>query len=427
MTTFEGFEHVPSLKVWSGIEGALAHEPKGRKRRAAVWFWAAAAAVILLLVSVVVLNQNEDALNGSMANSEVQSNPPTFQQPPARPGYPGGHRLSGSGNHGSTTTLVAHEDGDRKDGNQNMVDSQIANANGTRNAALNGSDAGSDWRHSGDLAARMKTEGKLAVGKLEMRLIPTLPVHNVWKPEPLTVASRRPFEPMTIRPQPTGRNGASFKMATAFNSTNSSTTKTFGSRSNSGVFMTSADAPESNLYGFIPEFNAPEFKTPIVYALAVSLPLNKRWSMESGLTYTQIASTSTGTHQATGAPQTLSTEIRYLGLPLVTRTHLLGKRQFSLASVQGLQIEKPLSATYEQSRLVANRGDVTRELNEGQTGMQGALIAGLDAEYKISKRIGLHLRPQASVYVVQHQNPYNLFVQRRVWPSIQTGIRFHLD
>ena len=79
---------------------------------------------------------------------------------------------------------------------------------------------------------------------------------------------------------------------------------------------------------------APAF--PVSFGLSGELALGRRWSLLSGLEYTQRA----GYRMNGGIPQALT--LHYLGVPLETRFHFLPEQRFRLYLGAGLKAEKCL-------------------------------------------------------------------------------------
>ena len=79
---------------------------------------------------------------------------------------------------------------------------------------------------------------------------------------------------------------------------------------------------------------APAF--PVSFGLSGELALGRRWSLLSGLEYTQRA----GYRMSGGIPQALT--LHYLGVPLETRFHFLPEQRFRLYLGAGLKAEKCL-------------------------------------------------------------------------------------
>ena len=79
---------------------------------------------------------------------------------------------------------------------------------------------------------------------------------------------------------------------------------------------------------------APAF--PVSFGLSGELAFGRRWSLLSGLEYTQRA----GYRMNGGIPQALT--LHYLGVPLETRFHFLPEQRFRLYLGAGLKAEKCL-------------------------------------------------------------------------------------
>ena len=414
--TFSGFETVPGLKVWDNIEADLRANPPRRRRRVAGWYWAAAAGVALLIGSIWVISNQSNQQPGSFAEESVQpGQTPGFQAPapPIRPAHPGAHYRPGAeaslyGDDNTQSDVIAAQESTTAGGRQ-------------RNTSNGNVSNGALAEQNTNRAARTSTLGQLPVA-------PVLDAEQLIYPQPLTVAVARPFQRREIESPIKSRNQAALRMATAFQPAGAAT-EIYNTTSRSTFDAALESTANNNGEGqSVAGYGSPTFQTPIVYDLTADLPLNHRWSIETGLSYTQMRSSSNGLAPGPNGTQSLETTLNYIGIPVLSRVRLAGRRKLRLSSAQGVHLEKPISGRFIQSINQNGKGENTiKDDRSGLPGWQGSIVAGLDFEYKFSKRIGFHVRPQASLYVKHHDNVYNARTQQRVWPSLQTGLRIHFD
>lgn len=148
-----------------------------------------------------------------------------------------------------------------------------------------------------------------------------------------------------------------------------------------------------------------DHKQPISFGVSVRKNLAKGFSLESGLTYTYLASDV----RYEGSSETLSQKLHYLGIPVRVNWNFVDMKNFTLYASAGGAIEK---CVY---------GKIGTE-NETVKPVQLSVMGAVGAQYNISRRVGLYVEPGvsyffddgSSVQTIRKENPCNFTLQAGV-------------
>ena len=147
-------------------------------------------------------------------------------------------------------------------------------------------------------------------------------------------------------------------------------------------------------------------KLPVSAGISIRKELPKGFSIETGLTYTYLASDITFENNA----RTLSQKLHYLGIPLRANWNFLDRKDFTLYVSAGGTIEKCVYGKI---------GDEKKTV----TPLQYSVSAAVGAQYNISRRVGIYAEPGiayffddgAEIETIRKENPCNF--------TLQAGIR----
>lgn len=148
-----------------------------------------------------------------------------------------------------------------------------------------------------------------------------------------------------------------------------------------------------------------DHKQPISFGVSVRKNLAKGFSLESGLTYTYLASDV----RYEGSSETLSQKLHYLGIPVRVNWNFVDMKNFTLYASVGGAIEK---CVY---------GKIGTE-NETVKPVQLSVMGAVGAQYNVSRRVGLYVEPGvsyffddgSSVQTIRKENPCNFTLQAGV-------------
>lgn len=152
--------------------------------------------------------------------------------------------------------------------------------------------------------------------------------------------------------------------------------------------------------------------------------LNKRWSLESGLSYTVLLS-SRETPLFNQEQKKQHVKLQYLGIPLLVNFNIVSGKKFTWYTSLGAMAEKGLNSKITTIHL--SNGETIDELVETNSlqGLDVAALFGMGLDYRINKLLSYYLQPGLSAYFVTDGSPYNPRASRMLWPNVQTGLRIH--
>lgn len=147
-------------------------------------------------------------------------------------------------------------------------------------------------------------------------------------------------------------------------------------------------------------------KQPLSFGLSLRKGLTKGLSLETGLTYTYLAS------DVVLGNNTVETEqkLHYLGIPLRANWNFLDNNLFTIYISAGGMIEKCIYGKLG---------------NENQTvkPLQLSVMGAVGAQYNASKRIGIYLEPGISYYFDDGSSVQTIRKERPCTFTLQAGIR----
>jgi len=166
-------------------------------------------------------------------------------------------------------------------------------------------------------------------------------------------------------------------------------------------------------------------RAPLVFGFAVSRNISKRWSLESGLIYSRL-STVIRTTEMNAMYHEYESVLHYLGVPLGVRVDFLKYKSLGMYAMQSVVFEKGLANssiadTYTKSCLSA-----TDRSSSSVRGIQISSVTAVGLEVDVMKRLGVYGQAGAQMFFLNGSQPYNIRSAHKVWPSFQTGLRFHL-
>ena len=143
-------------------------------------------------------------------------------------------------------------------------------------------------------------------------------------------------------------------------------------------------------------------KLPISAGISVRKQLPKGFSIETGLTYTYLASDITFGN----SPQIVNQKLHYLGIPLRANWNFLNRRDFTLYVSAGGAIEKCIYGE------VGNQAETVKPL-------QYSVSAAVGAQYNLSRRVGIYAEPGIAYFfddgsrieTIRKENPCNFTLQ----------------
>lgn len=145
-----------------------------------------------------------------------------------------------------------------------------------------------------------------------------------------------------------------------------------------------------------------DYKQPLTFGLSVRKGLAKGFSVETGLTYTYLASDVKFARNA----EKVSQKLHYLGIPLRANWNFVDKKAFTMYVSAGGAMEKCIYGK------IGSKDETVKPL-------QFSVMGAVGAQYNISNRIGIYVEPGVSYFfddgsdiqTIRKENPCNFTLQ----------------
>lgn len=169
------------------------------------------------------------------------------------------------------------------------------------------------------------------------------------------------------------------------------------------------------------ENNAPKSVTydhdfPIKIGVGIRYPINKRWSLTTGLTYSYLHSTYEASEK--GDHWNGKQNLHYIGLPLGVSYNVLSANRFNLYITAGGEMQKLVS------------GKSIDEIEGSETvkekRLQWSLNAAVGAQYNFTDNIGLYIEPGVVHYIDNGSHIENYYKYKPTNFNLNLGLRLDL-
>lgn len=169
------------------------------------------------------------------------------------------------------------------------------------------------------------------------------------------------------------------------------------------------------------DFNKKDYMPPVTVGVSARLPLDERFSLESGLLYTYLTTKLSG--NAT-AEYTAELNLHYLGVPLNLITSLFKENRWEIYVSTGGVMEKGLRSDFRQYQDYGSTLFST-VANTSIDGLQWSVNASLGVAYHLNQNISLYLDPKLSYYF-ENDQPFSIRSDMPLLVALNTGLRMSL-
>ncbi len=161
-----------------------------------------------------------------------------------------------------------------------------------------------------------------------------------------------------------------------------------------------------------------KYAMPLSFGVQAQYPVNANLSIGAGLSYSLLVSH----YQQFSYNRRLDIQqsLHYLGIPVNAYYSLIQNNKFKVYVSGGFMLEKGLIASYRTTDNGAKRFE-----SVAISGVQFSLAAGLGAEFKMNKEVGIYFDP-ALAYYFNCDQPDNIRTAQPLQYKFELGMRFHL-
>ena len=167
---------------------------------------------------------------------------------------------------------------------------------------------------------------------------------------------------------------------------------------------------------FIDLGSAPTFGVPFTIGLGVRFYVAPRLSIGTGLDYSLLTRTFTGSYQGTSG--TVNHTVQYLGVPVRLYYDILTSERIKFYAYGGGEGEFCLGNSYR----LFGAPDIVRDYKVN--GLLFSVGAGLGVEFRLGRTVGLYLDPGVNYYFPGNQ-PRSIRTDKPLLLNFDAGLRFN--
>lgn len=162
---------------------------------------------------------------------------------------------------------------------------------------------------------------------------------------------------------------------------------------------------------------------PVRLGVSFRYYLNERWSIQSGLTYSYLASDLS--YNSPDKSYQTKQKLHYIGIPLQIGTRIWESRQFKGYISAGAQVEKLISGKANTHYLLDKQTSGTLIENVSDKKLLFSALASIGAEYMLGKDLSLYAEPGIHYYFKNGNGLKTHYNEQPLNFNISIGFRFH--
>ncbi len=164
-----------------------------------------------------------------------------------------------------------------------------------------------------------------------------------------------------------------------------------------------------------------QHRMPLNVGLSLSIPLNDRLALTTGLNYSYLYSSSD--QSLSSGTVHVTRELHYVGLPVGLAYTFYRTGAFGLYIQGGGMMEKGVA--WRETQRFADTGDSGRESTVRDIrGIQFSVNAAAGISYDFSRHVGLYVEPGVTYYFAQKDQPASYRTVHPTSFSLKVGVRF---
>ena len=164
---------------------------------------------------------------------------------------------------------------------------------------------------------------------------------------------------------------------------------------------------------------------PVKFGLSLRYVLNERWNLQSGLTYSYLASDLEETRMED--KYDIKQKLHYLGIPLQVGYRIWEGKQFRSYIAFGGQVEKLVSgkATIRHSKKNLLQDTSTQNVSDKK--LLFSALASIGAEYMLGNDFSLYVEPGIHYYFKNGNRLQTHYNEQPLNINLTVGFRFHWE
>lgn len=183
--------------------------------------------------------------------------------------------------------------------------------------------------------------------------------------------------------------------------------------------VANGQGPQQLKQGIVP-LSSPRHSLPLSFGVQVRIPLNDRFSIGTGVTYSLLQSRYEALYN-NALQVEVDQRLHFIGVPLEFYATLLESRHLDFYAHAGGMLEKGITARYSLMDLERR----TTYKQESVDGVQWSVNLGMGLEYRFVSFAGIYVDPSL-VYYFRDGQPLSMRSEQPLQLKMEVGMRFRL-
>ena len=163
---------------------------------------------------------------------------------------------------------------------------------------------------------------------------------------------------------------------------------------------------------------------PIKLGVSIRYNINNRWSLQTGLNYSRLASDFS--YEKRGTEYAVEQKLQYVGIPVNASYSFIKTKRFNVYATAGAEIEKLVKGEANLSAEATSQITPTHTtIKEGRPVFSTALSIG--GEFRISKDVSAYIEPGISHHFNNGSNVENIYKDKPTNFNLNMGVRINLN
>lgn len=161
---------------------------------------------------------------------------------------------------------------------------------------------------------------------------------------------------------------------------------------------------------------------PVRFALTVAYALDRKTSVESGLTYTRLVSemkNGTDENYFSGEQR-----LTYIGIPINVKYKAASVNKLSLYGSAGVLVEKCVSGKVSKDYVISKVQKETETVDVDSKPLQLSVGASLGAQLDVADNVGVYVEPGLSYYFDDRSSLQTIYKEKPLNFNLNIGIRY---
>lgn len=164
-----------------------------------------------------------------------------------------------------------------------------------------------------------------------------------------------------------------------------------------------------------------KYSVPTQFGVQVQIPINNRYSVSTGLTYSYLKSEVITTPTGGESNTKVVTQLQYIGLPVNVFYNLITSKNLKVYANIGGMIEKGIDANV----IVSGMGIADSEISSTIKPLALSVNGGFGIEYLFNRHLGLYADPGLT-YFFETDQPISIRTVEQLQFKCEVGLRLHL-